>query len=105
MPGISYLHEKFSGAVSTLATSTKSLQDRLAQATTEDHVILLDGADFPEHLRKTFEKLMNALTNKGQGKINDVVARMSDEEAERNIHLILELSSGLAEEHYGRSGA
>jgi hypothetical protein len=104
MPGISYLHEKFMGAVTILALSVKSRQDRLIQVIGEEQLILFGPKDFPKHLQKVFEKFDKAVTNNHQGKIDEVVGRMSDEQAERNIHLVLELSYGLAEEYYGESG-
>ena len=103
MPDIAYAHQKFMGAVSVLALSTETLQQRLVQAIIEEHVFVLDAKDLPEHLRNLFVKLMNDVTGNRLGKIDDVVNRMSDEDATRSIHLILELESGLAEERYGES--
>jgi hypothetical protein len=103
MSDIAYAHQKFMAAVSVLALSTDTLQQRLVQAIIEEHVFVLDAKDLPEHLQNLFTKLMNAVTSNRLGKIDEVVNRMSDEDAARSIQLILELESGLAEERYSES--
>ena len=104
MSDIAYAHQKFMGAVSVLALSTDTLQQRLIQAIIEEHVFVLDAKDLPAHLQESIcGSYMNAVTGNRLGKIDEVVNRMSDEDATRSIHLILELESGLAEERYGES--
>jgi hypothetical protein len=93
--------ERFAAAVSVLALSADSLQERLAAAFIEEKLILLTEDDFPTHLQKGFEDLRNGMRDHGRRRIDQVLQHMTEKQAEHYIRIILDLHSGIAKEIFG----
>ena len=98
MAELQHVFERLVGAVTLLALSPDSLQHRLAEAFIAEKLIVLDEPDFPEHLRNKFSELRNGMRDFGRRRIDRVVERMNDKEAEHYIRLILDLHQGIAKE-------
>jgi hypothetical protein len=90
--------EKLVEAVTVLALSTDSLQHRLGQAFIAGRLIVLNEPDFPEHLRKKFLELRDGMRDHGRRRIDQVVERMTEKQAEHYIRVILDLHLGIAKE-------
>ncbi len=100
---LDYAFEKLSVAITGMATSTASLQERLANAYIFGlHTIGLDvNADLPPDLRSSYREIEKSLTKvPAQGDEGTVAATtrvMSDEEARRIIEQICYLSDEVAQ--------
>lgn len=97
---LDYVHEKLSVAVASMATSTATLQNRLADAYISGFHTL-KPADFPADLQSSYEEIRNDLTKvPARGDEGTVVATtraMSDEDATNLIDRIVDLSYDVAE--------
>jgi hypothetical protein len=94
--------EKLHSAVSTLAQSQESLQQRLTTIGVYDLVHITPERDLPsEDLKKEFDTLFKALTrlepSGNKGSIEVSVAAMGDEEVRRHIETVLSLCFYLEE--------
>jgi hypothetical protein len=98
MEDLQQVFEKLVGAVTVLALSVDSLQHRLAEAFITEKLIVLNEPDFPEHLRNKFLELRNGMRDYGRRRIDQVVERMTEKQAEHYIRIILDLHQGIAKE-------
>lgn len=99
----SYAKEKFSVAVNSLATGKGTMQDRIWNAYRSFHT--LDRNDFPDDLKGDWDKIYNTLTREeasydknGQvttGKVQNTLAKISNQEASEIAELICELEAKL----------
>lgn len=94
--------EKLHSAVSTLAQSQESLQQRLTTIGVYDLVQITPERDLPsEDLKKEFDVLFKALTrldpSGNMGSIEVSVAAMEDDEVRRHIETVLSLCFNLEE--------
>lgn len=100
---LDYAYEKLSMAVTSMAISTDSLQNRLANAYIYGfHTIGLDvNADLPPNLRSLYREIERNLTKvPAQGDEGSVVATtraMRDEEAKKLIEQIVYLYDEVAQ--------
>jgi len=100
---LDYAYEKLSVAVTSMATSTDSLQNRLANAYIYGfHTIGLDvNADLPPNLRSLYREIEKNLTKvPARGDEGSVVATtsvMRDEEAKKLIEQIVYLYDEVAQ--------
>jgi uncharacterized protein YebE (UPF0316 family) len=100
---LDYAYEKLFVAVTSMATSTDSLQNRLANAYIYGfHTIGLDvNADLPPNLRSLYREIEKNLTKvPAQGNEGSVVATtraMRDEEAKKLIEQIVHLYDEVAQ--------
>jgi hypothetical protein len=98
MADLQHVFERLVGAVTVLALSPDSLQHRLAEAFIGEKLIVLDGSDFPEHLRNKFSELRDGMRDHGRRRIDQVVRGMTAREAEQYIRIIIDLHQGVAKE-------
>ena len=77
-----YPHQKFSAAITSMASSPKPIQERLGDAFLY-HLIHVKPADLPEHVREKFSYLLARIVMVGsdQGTIAATVKYMSEEQA------------------------
>jgi hypothetical protein len=100
---LSYAWEKLYTAVASIAVSTDSLQERLANAYIFGfHTIGLDvNADLPPDLRSSYHEIVKELTKvPAQGDEGTVVATtrvMSDEDAKKLIDQLVSLYDNVAQ--------
>ena len=90
-----YPNEKFSAAVDTLATSPKSIQDRICDAYIFS-LIHVKPEIVPEHIRYDFNQLRTRLTSvepKGEeGSVAATTSLMSTDEAIEITRLIIHMA-------------
>lgn len=100
-----YPHEKFSSAVGSMATSPKSLQDRVADAVVYD-LIHLKSDDLPEAIRYRFTEVIRRLTSVeptgSEGSVSATMNQMSTDEAIKVAVEILGMADAVESELYGR---
>lgn len=99
---LEYAYEKLSVAVAGMATSTDSLQKRLANAYLSFHTIGLDvKADLPSNLQSLYHEIENSLTRVppqgSEGSILATTRTLRDEEAYRLIEQVVELYDEVAQ--------
>lgn len=103
---LDYVWEKFRLAVESLATSKRSLQERLADAYA-DNFVQLRAKDLPEPIRADFLALKVALdrveTGGGSGTLYPSAATLSDEDAARLIRSIVSMCDEVAQLFAGES--
>lgn len=79
-----YPHEKFSNAISSMAVSPKSIQERIADAYVYN-LIHLKPEELPEEIRYQFTELAKKLTavepNGNEGSVSATTNQMSTDEA------------------------
>ncbi|OQY01197.1 MAG: hypothetical protein B6I26_04890 [Desulfobacteraceae bacterium 4572_130] len=79
-----YPNEKFSNAITTLATSPKSIQERIADAFIFD-IIHVKAKDVPEDIQYRLEKLQKKMTSvepiSDEGRIIATTRNMTTDEA------------------------
>ena len=100
MSGKSYLYEKLLSAIGTMATSPRTLQDRLRTAALT--CIAVKEDDLPEgELRDKWNEVQQRLTSVeptgDEGSLEATLSRMSDEEAHDVAELFWELFSELGD--------
>src|ERR1035437_2647981 len=88
-------HEKLHTAVRVMASSTSSLQERLAAAWKEISGVEPE-ADWPPDLRDDFERAVESMGEQpemfeGEGSVSATVRVMSDAEAKRAISQIVSI--------------
>jgi len=92
---LSYPYEKFSSAVSTLATSARDIRSRLYSAALS--LITLQSKDFADHpeIMRGFDELFRELTSveaiANEGQIQATLATKSDDEAAAIASKIVDL--------------
>ena len=59
---IEKIAENFDATIKIIATSTKSLQERIIEAC-QYHLLLVDENDLPDNIREDFQKLKKELTS------------------------------------------
>jgi len=95
-----YAVEKFEGAIHDLATGEGRLADRLAGAWIHNLSAVEPEKDIPEHLRKDFLAIRDALTkraSKGDGTLLATTEHMRKAEARRIAGLMYDLNDKLQE--------
>jgi hypothetical protein len=84
MEKLLYLYNKFSSAVSCMATSPKTIQERVGDAYIY-HLEYLKTEDLPEEIRFKFGHMVERLTKykpaKDEGSIQATISQMSTHEA------------------------
>ena len=100
---LNYAWEKFHIAMGSLATDTRSLQERLAAAYAFN-IMMLDEKDVTPEILERLEKLGQKLTSKGavgdEGTIEATTSQMTDMEARELILEIVSLHDDVCEEYY-----
>lgn len=99
---LSYPYEKFSIAVSGMASSAASIQRRLESAYMSFHPVRAEDFKDPE-MRETYEEIMAGLTkvkDPVKGHVPATLALMPDAEAERIAGLIVDLFFSIARSRF-----
>ncbi len=100
--GISYAWEKFFSAVNYAASSTASVQERLANAYVGD-IMLVRSEDVPSELWERIEKLTAAVTElpaRGdEGTVEATTSQMSSDDASKWLSQIVSIFNDIVEEH------
>jgi hypothetical protein len=90
-----YPNEKFSRAINTLATSPKSIQERIADAYVYD-IIHVKAEDVPEDSRYRFEELQRKMTSvepeSDEGSVVASTQKLTTDEAVQIANEIMELA-------------
>src|SRR4051812_4206902 len=94
---LGYVNEKFSVAVDVLATSTESIQGRIAGAWMSS-LMRLKAEDFPPQLRVEFVEMRDQMV--GHGTFDEAAARMSDEEAREHAKRIVAMHFAVIRENH-----
>lgn len=102
---LEYAAQKFEAAVHAMATSSRSIQDRLRTAATTWIAVKAD--DFPEgQLREGLLALQRELNSEpakaDEGTLNATLRIMTDDKAERIAQLVVDLSAALQRALYRR---
>ncbi|OPH82380.1 hypothetical protein [Nitrobacter vulgaris] len=100
MADLSYVWEKFSTAVYSLAGNGR-MQDRLWSAYSSFHPIQVSDFDNDPEMQSNFREIMNRLTAKaeghaGEGKVPSTLRQMSDDEAVELSKSIIEFCFDVA---------
>ena len=100
-PGVHYIHEKTNSAVYGLATSTESLQRRLATAYIFNMAHAIhdmeerNGVGIPEHVVEKLKRIEGAISaikiNGSEGLLGAIESQMSADKAQELIDLIVEI--------------
>jgi hypothetical protein len=98
----SYVHEKFSAAIESMAASPESIQHRIANAYTY-HLIRLKKEELPDEIRMDFEITAEQLTRGepvgNEGRVMATVKQMSENEAVDIARRIVHMSD-VVNAHY-----
>jgi len=101
MGELSYPYEKFYNAVSVLARSTRSIQDRIHSAYMSFHPISASDFKDPE-MASTYQEIMNRLTkvkDAEKGYVPATLGQMDDDEASLIADKIVDLFAAIARAH------
>lgn len=74
-------------ALTSLASSQDTLQDRLSNAATT--LIALQARDFPEPVRREFDQIFVQLTSSPDGSLSSTIQGFSDDDAKELIERIV----------------
>lgn len=100
-----YPHEKFSSAISSMATSPKSIQDRVADAFVYN-LIHLKSEDLPEAIRYRFTEMTKKLTSAepiaSEGSVSATTNQMTTDDAIEVATEILGMADAVESDLYGR---
>lgn len=101
MGELSYPYEKFYNAVSVLARSTRSIQDRIHSAYVSFHPIRVSDFKDPE-IAASYQELMDRLTkvkDAEKGHVPATLEQMDDDEASLVADKIVDLFAAIARAH------
>ena len=101
-----YPYEKFSGAVTTMATSPKTIQERVGDAYLFN-LSQLRAEDLPEEIQYKFKDMAEKLTSidpvGDKGSVYATIERMSEDEAIDIANAIIHMADVVTSDYYEES--